>query len=148
MTFGIVQKRPVVHNSVCSQFLESLFAILAECSQFCFRYFYYKFKTLESRGNSSPYWLGGGWSKGHNHCEQNICEQTVAFPNMASFSMSSSMLAMASFVLSVSKTSVCWWRPQWGHRLSGPRIARYRKTISAIPPCCALWGFWCLKMTN
>ena len=26
------QKRPFVHNSVCSQFLEGLFAILAECS--------------------------------------------------------------------------------------------------------------------
>ena len=32
-----VQKRPFVHNSVCSQFLEGLFAILAECSQFCLR---------------------------------------------------------------------------------------------------------------
>ena len=29
------QKRPFVHNSVCSQFLEGLFAILTECSQFC-----------------------------------------------------------------------------------------------------------------
>ena len=26
---------PVVHNSVCSQFLEGLFVILGECSQFC-----------------------------------------------------------------------------------------------------------------
>ena len=33
----IVQKGPFVHNSVCSQFLEGLFAILAECSQFCLR---------------------------------------------------------------------------------------------------------------
>ena len=33
------QKRPFVHNSVCSQFLEGLFAILAECSQFCLRPF-------------------------------------------------------------------------------------------------------------
>ena len=32
---GFFQKRPFVHNSVCSQFLEGLFAILAECSQFC-----------------------------------------------------------------------------------------------------------------
>ena len=30
---------PVVHNSVCSQFLEGLLAILAECSQFCLRSF-------------------------------------------------------------------------------------------------------------
>ena len=35
----ILQKRPFVHNSVCSQFLEGLFAILAECSQFCLRSF-------------------------------------------------------------------------------------------------------------
>ena len=33
------QKRPFVHNSVCSQFLEGLFAIVAECSQFCLRPF-------------------------------------------------------------------------------------------------------------
>ena len=32
--------------------------------------------------------------------------------------------------------------PQW------PRIARYRETISAIPPYCALWGFSCLNMAN
>ena len=25
---------------------------------------------------------------------------------------------------------------------------RYRETISAIPPYCALWGFWCLNMAN
>ena len=35
----LIQKRPFVHNSVCSQFLEGLFAILAECSQFCLRSF-------------------------------------------------------------------------------------------------------------
>ena len=35
----IDQKRPFVHNSVCLQFLEGLFAILAECSQFCLRSF-------------------------------------------------------------------------------------------------------------
>ena len=33
------QKRPFVHNSVCSQFSEARFAILAECSQFCLRGF-------------------------------------------------------------------------------------------------------------
>ena len=33
------RKRPFVHNSVCSQFLEGLFAILAECSEFCLRSF-------------------------------------------------------------------------------------------------------------
>ena len=35
----VVQKRPFVRNSVCSQFLEGLFAILAQCSQFCLRSF-------------------------------------------------------------------------------------------------------------
>ena len=36
---ALSQKRPFVHNSVCSHFLEGLFAILAECSQFCLRSF-------------------------------------------------------------------------------------------------------------
>ena len=36
---SVYQKRPCVHNSVCSQFLEGLFVILAECSQFCLRSF-------------------------------------------------------------------------------------------------------------
>ena len=31
------QKLPSVHYSVCSQFWESLFAIVVECSQFCLR---------------------------------------------------------------------------------------------------------------
>ena len=35
--FSDDQKRPFVHGSVCSQCLEGLFAILAECSQFCLR---------------------------------------------------------------------------------------------------------------
>ena len=41
-----------------------------------------------------------------------------------------------------------WGRPQ---NLSGPvwcNTAQYRETISAIPPHCALWGFWCLSMTS
>ena len=37
--FCTCQKPPFVHNSVCSPFLEGLFAILAECSQFCLRSF-------------------------------------------------------------------------------------------------------------
>ena len=41
---ALQQKRPFVHNSVCSQFWEGLFAILAECSQFCLRSFQSKFK--------------------------------------------------------------------------------------------------------
>ena len=36
---AICQKRPFVHKSVCSQFLEGLFAIFAECLQFCLRTF-------------------------------------------------------------------------------------------------------------
>ena len=48
-----IQKRPFVHNSVCSQLLEGLFAILAECSQFCLR-------PRNWRGNpSSCCWEGG-----------------------------------------------------------------------------------------
>ena len=39
MRIPVIQERPFVHNSVCSQFLEGLFAILAECSQFCLRSF-------------------------------------------------------------------------------------------------------------
>ena len=27
-------------------------------------------------------------------------------------------------------------------------VAPYRETVSAIPPYCALWGFWCLNMAN
>ena len=34
------------------------------------------------------------------------------------------------------------------HKIKWPRIARRRETISAIPPCCALWGFWCLNMAK
>ena len=33
----VIQKCPFVRNSVCSQFLEGLFAIFAECSQVCLR---------------------------------------------------------------------------------------------------------------
>ena len=49
------QKRLFAHNSVCSQFGESLFAILAECSQFCWGPCH-----TNSRGNPSLFWLGGG----------------------------------------------------------------------------------------
>ena len=37
--FSQHQKHPFVHNSVCSQFTEGLFAFLAECAQFCLRAF-------------------------------------------------------------------------------------------------------------
>ena len=65
------QKPRFVRNSVCSQLLEGLFAILAECSQFCWGPF-----NRNSRGNPSLCWLGGGEVKGHKNCEQNFCEQT------------------------------------------------------------------------
>ena len=32
--------------------------------------------------------------------------------------------------------------------LVAPYCASHRETISAIPPYCALWGFWCLNMAN
>ena len=60
------QKRPFVHNSVCSQFLEGLFAIL--------------------RGNPSFCWLGwGGLLGAQKLCEQTFCEQTSAFPRLITF---------------------------------------------------------------
>ena len=67
----IIQKRLFVHNSVCSQ-LEGLFAVLAECSQFCLRSFF----NRNSRGNPSLCWLGKGGVKGRENCEQKFCEQT------------------------------------------------------------------------
>ena len=68
------QERQFVHNSVCSQFLEGLFAILAGCSQFCLSPF-----NRNSRGNPSFRWLGGGGVKGHKNCEQKFCEQRGVF---------------------------------------------------------------------
>ena len=53
------QKRPFVHNSACSKFLEGLFAILSKCSQFCLRSF-----NRNLRGNPSLFWLGGGGLSG------------------------------------------------------------------------------------
>ena len=39
------QKRPFVHNCVCSPFWENLFAIVAKCSQLCLTFFFsHKFK--------------------------------------------------------------------------------------------------------
>ena len=64
-------KRPFVHNSVCSQFLEDVFAILAECSQFCLR------SLLEFQDEIHHFagWEGGG-VKVREFCEQTFCEQT------------------------------------------------------------------------
>ena len=51
------QKRPFVHNSVCSQFLEGVFAILAECSQFCLRSFLIE---IQEEIHYFAGWEGGG----------------------------------------------------------------------------------------
>ena len=68
-----IKKRPFVRNSVCSQFLEGLFAILAECSQFCLLSF-----NRNSKGNPSFCWLGGG-GKGHKIVNKNFVNKR-AFP--------------------------------------------------------------------
>ena len=70
------QKRLFVHNSVCSQFLEGLFAILAECSQFCLRSFQLKFKR-----KSITLLVGrGGGLRGAKIMNKNIVNK-LAFPN-------------------------------------------------------------------
>ena len=64
------QKRPFVHKSVCSQFLEGLFVILAECSQLCLRSFF----EIQEEIHHFAGWEGG--VEGHKNCEQKFCEQT------------------------------------------------------------------------
>ena len=68
------QKRLFVHNSVCSKILEGLFAILAECSQFCLRAF-----NRNSRGNPSICWLGGGGLRGAKIVNKHFVNK-LAFP--------------------------------------------------------------------
>ena len=53
------QERPFVHNSVCSQFLEGLFAILPECLQFCLRSF--EKKEIQEEIHHLAGWEGGGF---------------------------------------------------------------------------------------
>ena len=65
------QKRQFVHNSVCSQFLEGLFAILSECSQFYLR----SFIEIQEEIPHFTGWEGGGVKERQN-CEQKYCEQT------------------------------------------------------------------------
>ena len=69
---GAFQKRPFVHNSVCSQFLEGLFAILAECSQFGLRSFESKIKR---KSITSLVGREGG-VRGTKIVKKKICEQT------------------------------------------------------------------------
>ena len=87
--FGCVFAILFVHNSVCLQFLEGVFAILAECSHgrlfiilFVRSQFWLSVRNSvwgpsnrNSRGNPSFCWLGGGVNE-HKNCEQNFCEQT------------------------------------------------------------------------
>ena len=70
------QKWQFVHNSVCSQFSESLFAILAECSQFCWRDFKYKFKR---KSITLLFWEGGGL-RGTKIVNKNFVKK-LAFPS-------------------------------------------------------------------
>ena len=53
------QEHPFVRNSVCSQFSEGLFAILAECSQFCLRAFF----QIQGEIHHFAGWEGG-WLRG------------------------------------------------------------------------------------
>ena len=76
----MVQKRPFVRNSVCSQFLEGLFAILAECSQFCLRSF-----NRISRGNLSLCWLGGGGVRGTKIVNKNVVNTRAFSAYVCSF---------------------------------------------------------------
>ena len=70
------RKRPFVHDAVCLQFLEGLFAILAECSQFCLRPF-----NRNSRRNPSLCWLGGGALWGTKIVNKNFVNK-LAFPTI------------------------------------------------------------------
>ena len=71
---SVVQKRPFVRNSVCSQILEGLLAVLAECSQFCLRSFYKKFER-----KSITLLVGRGGLRGVKIMNKNIVNQ-LAFP--------------------------------------------------------------------
>ena len=54
---GGTQKRPFVHNSVCSQFLEGLFAILADCSPILFEVLLIE---IQEEIHRFAGWEGGG----------------------------------------------------------------------------------------
>ena len=73
---SVNQKRPFVHNSDCSPFLEGLFAILAECSQFCFE------ALLRVILEEIPHFAGweGGGLRGAKIVNRNFVNK-LAFPS-------------------------------------------------------------------
>ena len=72
------QKRPFVHNSVCSQFLEGLFAIWLSV-----RNAVWGPSSRNSRGNRSLCWLGGGGVKGTEILNNNFVNK-LAWPEKSS----------------------------------------------------------------
>ena len=57
-------KAPKIHNSACSQFWECLFAIVAQCSQFCLRSFVIEIQEEIHHSAGSE-----GGVEGHQSCE-------------------------------------------------------------------------------
>ena len=81
--------------------------------------------------------IAGGWRCAWVWCSQpalsflRSCHSTVGGPKWTTLDLKwAKMDILVQF-------GPCW-----------PRIACYRETISAIPPYCTLWGFWCLNMAN
>ena len=61
-------------NSVCSQFSESLFAILADCWEIAI--VFEGLFNIEIQEEIKHFAVLGGGPKGHQKCEQKLCEQT------------------------------------------------------------------------
>ena len=70
---AVNQKRPFVHNSVCLQFLEGLFA--AECSQFCLRPF-----LIKNQEYIHHFAGWGGGLRGTKNVNKNFVNK-LAFPS-------------------------------------------------------------------
>ena len=87
---SVLLPRPFVHNSVCSQFLEGLFAILAECSQFCLR--------PPSNTNSRVNLHFAGWEGGKN-CEQNFVNGRFLIFRVGSYQFRESLRRIVVLVL-------------------------------------------------
>ena len=104
VAYGKFQKRPFVHNSVCSQFWESLLAILAQCSPFCLWSF-----NRNSRGNLSLCWLGGGGFYGHQNCEQTFSEQIGVFLKLAWSFLLAAEIRFGFFCLRLPPSGNCVW---------------------------------------
>ena len=69
------EKRPFVHNSVCSQFLEGLFAISAECFAILFEVL---LTEIQEEIHHFAGWEGGG-SRGTKIVNKNFVNK-LAFP--------------------------------------------------------------------